>query len=157
MILGSYDGMLCLCDWLANSRRDRIDVRVQRMLSASYVECPSGVVSQAMGELEEYFKGERTMFDIPLLMLGTDFQKVVWQWLRSIPYGSTVSYGEEARVLGKAKAVRAVANANGANPLSVIVPCHRVVGHDGSLGGYGGGVDVKRCLLKIEGADAVSW
>lgn len=154
MILGSYAGQLCLCDWLENRRRAQIDARLQRMLAARYEVCSSEVVSRAASELEEYFNGVRTAFDIPLLMLGTEFQKQVWHALCAIPYGSIISYGEEARLLGKANAVRAVANANGANALSVLVPCHRVVGSDGALGGYGGGLDVKRYLLGIEGADA---
>ena len=154
MILGSYAGQLCLCDWLENRRRKQIDARLQRMLAARYEVCSSEVVSRAASELEEYFNGVRTAFDIPLLMLGTEFQKQVWHALCAIPYGFIISYGEEARLMGKANAVRAVANANGANALSVLVPCHRVVGSDGALGGYGGGLDVKRYLLGIEGADA---
>ena len=101
-------------------------------------------------QLAEYFAGRRTEFDLPIEMAGTDFQRRVWAALREIPYGETVSYGELARELGKASASRAVGLANGKNPVSVIVPCHRVVGSDGSLTGYGGGLDRKRFLLDLE-------
>jgi methylated-DNA-[protein]-cysteine S-methyltransferase len=104
----------------------------------------------AARELAEYFAGERTEFDLPLAMAGTDFQRRVWAALREIPYGETVSYGELARGIGKESASRAVGLANGKNPVAIIVPCHRVVGSDGSLTGYGGGLDRKRFLLALE-------
>ena len=88
---------------------------------------------------------------MPLLFVGTDFQKTVWNELLKIPFGTTVSYGEMARRIGMPKAVRAVANANGANAISILAPCHRVIGSDHSLTGYGGGLDVKRALLELEG------
>ena len=93
------------------------------------------------------------MFDIPLLLVGTDFQKKVWEQLLAIPYGETVSYGELAASLGMPSAVRAVANANGANAISIFVPCHRVTGSGQTLTGYGGGLDAKRFLLELEGGD----
>ncbi len=103
-------------------------------------------------QLDEYFAGERTAFDVPLQMDGSGFQLRVWRELREIPYGTTTSYGEIARRLGKsAAAARAVGLANGQNPISVIVPCHRVIGADGSLTGYGGGLERKRYLLDLEG------
>lgn len=101
-------------------------------------------------QLDEYFHRERRDFDIPLLFVGTDFQKKVWNELLNIPYGTSISYAEMSRRLGVPKAVRALANANGANALSVIVPCHRVIGSDGSLTGYGGGLERKRFLLDLE-------
>ena len=108
------------------------------------------VLLRTVRELEEYFRGERKEFDIPLLLAGSEFQKRVWQQLRHIPYGQTVSYGELAAAIGAPKSVRAVANANGANAISIILPCHRVIGSDGSLTGYGGGTDTKRYLLELE-------
>lgn len=150
LILGSYDGQLCLCDWMSDRHRERIDERVQRMLKARFAVQPSETVSRTMAELEEYFNGARTQFDIPLLMVGTEFQKQVWQCLCTIPYGTTLSYGAEAERMGKPSAVRAVANANGANPIAILVPCHRVIGSDGTLTGYGGGVDIKHFLLQLE-------
>lgn len=108
------------------------------------------VLLRTVRELDEYFRGERKEFDLPLLLAGSEFQKRVWQQLRYIPYGQTVSYGELAAAIGAPKSVRAVANANGANAISIILPCHRVIGSDGSLTGYGGGIDTKRYLLELE-------
>lgn len=150
LVLGGYDGRLCLCDWTGDRHRERIDGRVQRMLKARFVVQSSEIVCRAMAELEGYFKGTRMQFDIPLLMVGTEFQKRVWQCLGTIPYGTTLSYGAEAERMGKPSAVRAVANANGANHIAVLVPCHRVIGSNGSLTGYGGGTDIKRFLLQLE-------
>jgi methylated-DNA-[protein]-cysteine S-methyltransferase len=113
-------------------------------------------LAQARKELEEYFAGKRRAFDVPLAPRGTAFQLQVWQALREIPYGETVSYGELARRLGLPAGARAVGLANGANPLPVIVPCHRVIGADGSLTGFGGGLPIKRALLTLEGADCVA-
>ena len=103
-------------------------------------------------QLEEYFAGRRRGFDLPLDLRGTDFQKRCWQELLKIPHGETRSYAEIARAIGNPAAVRAVGLANGKNPIAIIVPCHRVIGSDGSLTGYGGGLDVKRQLLELEGA-----
>ena len=108
------------------------------------------VLQRTVRELDEYFRGERMDFDIPLLLAGSDFQKRVWQPLPSIPYGQTVSYGELAAAIGAPKSVRAVANANGANAISIILPCHRVIGSDGRLTGYGGGLRAKQYLLDLE-------
>jgi methylated-DNA-[protein]-cysteine S-methyltransferase len=101
-------------------------------------------------QLEEYFAGQRTTFELELAMAGTAFQRRVWAALREIPYGETTSYGELARRLGTPDAARAVGLANGRNPISVIVPCHRVIGADGSLTGFGGGLERKRLLLDLE-------
>jgi methylated-DNA-[protein]-cysteine S-methyltransferase len=102
--------------------------------------------------LEEYFAGKRRTFDLPLRPAGTPFQLKVWDALREIPYGTTWSYAELARFLGQPSAMRAVGGANGRNPLPIIVPCHRVIGRDGSLTGFGGGIEIKAKLLAIEGA-----
>ena len=101
-------------------------------------------------QLEEYFAGLRTEFQLELAPQGTDFQMAVWAALRDIPYGATASYGEIAAAIGRPKAVRAVGGANNANPISIIVPCHRVIGADGSLTGYGGGLGTKETLLGLE-------
>ncbi|MEM7754120.1 MAG: methylated-DNA--[protein]-cysteine S-methyltransferase [Planctomycetota bacterium] len=108
-------------------------------------------LAAAADQLAEYFSGNRTSFDLPLDLRGTDFQRSVWLALLEIPFGATRSYADIARAIGNPKAVRAVGLANGRNPVSVIVPCHRVIGADGSLTGYGGGVDRKRTLLAHEG------
>jgi methylated-DNA-[protein]-cysteine S-methyltransferase len=101
-------------------------------------------------QLEQYFDGERTTFDIPLRMQGGPFEREVWAELLRIPYGETASYGEIARRVGKPHASRAVGAANGRNPIAIIVPCHRVIGSDGALTGYGGGLERKRALLDLE-------
>lgn len=103
-------------------------------------------------QLAEYFAGERRSFELPLEPEGTEFQRAVWDALTAIPYGSTVGYGELARALGRPAASRAVGRANGSNPIPVIVPCHRVIGAQGDLTGYGGGLERKRFLLRHEGA-----
>jgi methylated-DNA-[protein]-cysteine S-methyltransferase len=108
------------------------------------------VLSEAQRQLAEYFAGERRSFDLPLDPRGTPFQLGVWRLLGEIPYGETISYGEQARRLGRLGAARAVGAANGRNPLSIVVPCHRVVGADGRLVGFGGGLDAKRYLLDLE-------
>ncbi len=107
-------------------------------------------------QLREYFSGARRVFELPLAPAGTAFQLAVWQALRGIPYGRTTSYGELARGLGQVNGARAVGLANGSNPLPVIIPCHRVIGADGSLTGFGGGLHIKRALLRLEGADCVA-
>lgn len=104
----------------------------------------------AMRQLDEYFAGERRDFDLPLRPDGTAFQQSVWQALRDIPYGETESYGALAKRIGKPKAVRAVGASNGLNPLPIVLPCHRVIGANGNLTGYGGGLEVKQKLLALE-------
>lgn len=114
------------------------------------------VLPEVVQQLKEYFAGERTAFDVPLKLVGTPFQQEVWTALKSIPYGETTTYGELAVGLGKSLAAsRAVGLANGKNPISIIVPCHRVVGSTGSLTGYGGGLERKQHLLDHERADAL--
>jgi len=103
-------------------------------------------------QLAEYFSGRRRRFDLALDLRGTDFQKRCWQELLKIPYGETRSYADIARAIGSPSAVRAVGLANGQNPIAIIVPCHRVIGSDGSLTGYGAGLEIKRRLLELEGA-----
>jgi methylated-DNA-[protein]-cysteine S-methyltransferase len=109
-------------------------------------------VVNVFAELKEYFCRQRKEFDLPLEIVGTDFQKKVWDELKKIPYGETISYGELANRMGDKNLMRAVAAANGANPIPIIIPCHRVIGADGSLTGYGGGLDVKQKLLELEGS-----
>ena len=111
------------------------------------------LLSEAKRQLSEYFAGTRRTFDLPLNPSGTPFQKEVWRALTEIPYGETRSYAEIARAIGRDKAFRAVGMANHNNPILIIIPCHRVIGADGSLTGYGGGLDKKRFLLRLEGLD----
>ncbi len=101
-------------------------------------------------QLAEYFAGERKQFDVPLALRGTPFQLEVWRALQRIPYGETRTYADIARAIGRPTATRAVGGANGANPIPIIIPCHRVIGSNGGLTGFGGGIDVKRRLLDLE-------
>jgi len=109
-----------------------------------------GAFDDVGNQLAQYFAGQRTRFELDLNPAGTHFQQRVWMHLRTIPYGRTATYGETARAIGAPEAVRAVGLANGRNPISIVVPCHRVIGANGSLTGYGGGLDAKRWLLDLE-------
>ena len=151
LLLGSFGDKLCLCDWQVEKHRSHVDKRLKRILRAEFEEGTSEVIEQAVQQLDEFFAGKRREFDVPLLFVGTDFQKTVWNELLKIPFGKTISYGEMAQRIGLPKAVRAVANANGANSMSIFAPCHRVIGSDRSLSGYGGGLAAKRMLLELEG------
>lgn len=113
-------------------------------------EAPEGLALKVFRELDEYFEGKRKTFDIPLRTHGTAFQEKVWAALRAIPYGEVRSYKEVAEAIGHPRAYRAVGMANNANPIFIIVPCHRVIGSDGSLTGYGGGLPMKKALLSLE-------
>jgi methylated-DNA-[protein]-cysteine S-methyltransferase len=132
------------------------DDRVLRYLlfgEANAPVCEPGspaAVKQAMAELKAYFAGELRHFSVPVEPEGTAFQKAVWQALTTIPFGATISYGELARRVGQPNASRAVGAANGANPISIVVPCHRVIGANGKLTGYGGGLPIKKKLLELE-------
>ena len=148
LLLG--DGHALTGLWMVDA--DRHSARVEEGLRVSPE--PFGEVA---AQLEAYFAGDLKEFTVPLAPSGTPFQLAVWTELTKIPYGSTVSYGDIARALGKRPvASRAVGLANGSNPISVIVPCHRVIGSDGSLTGYGGGLDRKEQLLRLEGAGPVT-
>ncbi len=150
LILGEWNDCLCLCDWTSARHREAIDNRLKRMLHADFIEHQTSVLQQASAELEQYFAGQRLTFDLPLHLAGTDFQIAVWQELKRIPYGETISYSDLAGRLRHHEAVRAVANAVGANPLSVFIPCHRVIGTNHTLTGYAGGLTVKKFLLDLE-------
>ena len=122
-----------------------------RVRLAESIEDPSHpVIAATVGQLAEYFLGERTEFDVPLDALGTDFQRSAWAALRTVAYGTTVTYGEQAERMGDRRKARAVGAANGRNPISIIVPCHRVIGANGALTGFAGGTDTKAWLLEHE-------
>lgn len=152
LLLGSFGDRLCLSDWQSEKYRSHVNHRLCRAFNAVFSDGPSTVIEMAIAQLDEYFAGKRREFNVPLLFAGTEFQKTVWDALLTIPFGQTVSYGELARQIGMPKAVRAVANANGANSISIFAPCHRVIGSDGTLTGYGGGLPVKEFLLRLEKA-----
>ena len=149
-ILGSFEQKLCLMDYRYRKMRISVDKRIQKGVQAKYIERNDDVLDLTKQQLNEYFSGDRTKFDLPLLMIGTDFQKRVWEALINVSYGETSSYLELAKSIDNEKAVRAVASANGANAMSIIIPCHRIIGSDGSLVGYAGGLPAKKRLLKLE-------
>jgi O-6-methylguanine DNA methyltransferase len=145
------DGALRLLEF-AGPRADASLAREARRTKESVSE-DAALCAHVAAQVSDYFRGERDTFSVPLAPSGTPFQQRVWSELRRIPFGATLSYRELAERIGNPAAVRAVGRANGSNPISVIVPCHRVIGADGSLTGYGGGVDRKAKLLALEGAD----
>ncbi len=150
LILCDYNDRLVMCDWRYRRMRNSIDRRIQSFFDAGYNENYTPIIRETIIQLEEYFNQQRTEFNIPLNFAGTSFQVQVWDELLKIPWGKTKTYSELSVKLGNEKAVRAVAAANGANAISIIVPCHRVVGSDGKLVGYAGGKLVKKKLLALE-------
>jgi len=149
-ILGSYDGKLCMVDFRYRKMRKTVDDRIKKGLSAKFVEQDDEILQKTRVQLDEYFNMQRKKFDVPILMVGTDFQKSVWEVLLKVPYGTTSTYLQLAKDIGNEKAVRAVANANGANAIGIIIPCHRIIGTDGALTGYAGGLPLKKRLLELE-------
>lgn len=150
LIIGSYNNQLCLCDWRYRKMRAEVDQRIKSGLGASFEEGDSDIIQLTILQLTEYFNDERTHFDIPLKLVGTNFQQQVWNQLIQIPFGSTSSYLQLSKDLSNEKAIRAVASANGANAISIIIPCHRIIGSDGKLVGYAGGLSAKKKLLQLE-------
>lgn len=150
LIVGSFNDKLCLLDWQYRKMRIAIDKRIQNGLSANYLIGNSSIIDTTIEQIEEYAKGDRNEFDIPLLFVGTVFQKTVWEALIKIPYGKTESYLGLSKKINNEKAIRAVASANGANSISILVPCHRIIGSNGNLVGYAGGLPTKKKLLDLE-------
>ena len=150
LLLGDYQGQLCLCDWKYRRMRTSIDQRIQKGLQAEYVHQKTKLHREVIDQLDTYFNGELEHFDIPLKLVGSGFQQSVWNTLQQIPFGKTETYLGLSKRLENEKAIRAVASANGANAISIIVPCHRVIGSNGELTGYAGGLPAKKKLLKLE-------
>lgn len=151
LVLGSYGDELCMCDWVDGARHDQSCRRLIRGLQSSIIEGHSSVLTEARRQLDEYFEGQRQVFALPLLRIGTAFQRSVWEALDRVAFGETISYTELSRRIGRPKAIRAVATNVGNNPHSIISPCHRIIGSDGSLTGYAGGLETKLYLLQLEG------
>ena len=145
------DRGLCLLEFDNQPRVDRELAQVEAARGGLVHAGRNAVSDQLADELAEYFSGSLQVFRVPLDLVGTPFQTEAWQALLAIPYGRTRSYAEQARAIGRATATRAVAAANGQNKVSIVVPCHRVIGSDGSLTGFGGGLPRKRALLMLEG------
>lgn len=150
LVVVDESGALARLEFLAGRTADSL-LRETGSNGDEWVE-DAAACSAVAEQLDEYFHGGRTTFELELAPRGTPFQRQVWQALREIPYGQTSSYGELARQVGRPKGSRAVGRANGSNPIAVVVPCHRVIGADGSLTGYASGVEIKRLLLELEGA-----
>lgn len=150
LILGTYENKLCLLNYTQKKTRNTVDQRVKKGLNADFIECENDLLLETKKQLDQYLHEGRKSLDVEFLMIGTDFQKSVWRALLEVPYGATASYLELAQKIGNKKAVRAVANANGANAMSVLIPCHRIIGSTGKLVGYGGGLSAKEKLLNIE-------
>lgn len=153
MIVVADEGALYLIEFTDRVRLPRQFGRLRRIHQRAIVPGQTAMTRKIAKEIKEYFEGSRTSFSVPIKTAGTEFQSDVWDALRTIPYGETWSYADLAARIGNEKAVRAVASANGANGLAIVIPCHRVIGSDGGLGGYAGGIDRKARLLALEGAD----
>ena len=154
LILGSFENKLCMLDFRYRRMRSTVDRRIQNGLNAEFIEKDDEVLIETRKQIDKYLSGEIKEFEIPILLVGSGFQKQVWQELMNVKYGETASYLDLAKRINNEKAVRAVASANGANSIGLIIPCHRVIESNGGLGGYGGGLPVKKRLLKIESENA---
>ena len=150
LIIGSFDQKLCMLDFRYRRMRTTVDRRIKTGLDAEFVEQDDDILQQTRQQLDEYLALKRKEFTLPILTVGTDFQKSVWNALMKVPYGTTSTYLQLAKNIQNEKAVRAVASANGANSIGLIIPCHRIIESSGELGGYGGGIAIKKRLLKME-------
>jgi AraC family transcriptional regulator, regulatory protein of adaptative response / methylated-DNA-[protein]-cysteine methyltransferase len=150
LLAGATSNGICLLEFADEPRLEKQLDRLRRRLGTEILPGRSAHLTALEAQLRQYFAGERKAFDLSLVLSGTVFQEAVWRELLTIPYGTTRSYGEQARRLGRPSAVRAVARANGDNRVAIVVPCHRVIGKDGTLVGYGGGLWRKRYLLELE-------
>ena len=139
-----------MCDWVISPHFLSNQRRIAQALSSTFLSGSSPVIDSAIAQLDAYFSHSLTHFLLPLLLIGTPFQKDVWNTLIQIPYGHTCSYLQQAQMMHRPEAVRAVATANSRNPISIIIPCHRVIGSNHSLTGYAGGIETKRLLLQHE-------
>ena len=145
---------LCLLEFVGQGGVAREQAQVEAARGGTLAKAGANALTEQLGrELAEYFAGQRQRFDVPLDLIGTPFQLRVWQALLAVPYGHTCSYGQQAQHIGQPTATRAVAAANGQNKVSVIVPCHRVIGSNGTLTGYGGGLPRKQWLLSLESGE----
>lgn len=151
IVIAATDEALVLCDWKCNRHRLNSQKRIEEYFGEKFREEKNETIEKTIVQLKEYFEKKRKEFDIPLLLIGTEFQKRIWKLLMGIEYGETIDYSTLAERYGDKKAVRGVAQAVGKNPISIIVPCHRIIGKNGTLTGYAGGVETKNKLLNIEG------
>lgn len=150
MLAGATSEGVCLLEFTNRIRLEKEFIDLQKLLSAVMVAGRNQHLDQLENELSEYFKGERKIFSVPLHTPGNEFSQSVWKSLLKIPYGKTCSYKEQAEMMNNPKAIRAIASTNGRNRLAIIIPCHRVIGSNGTMTGYAAGVDKKKWLLKFE-------
>ena len=150
LLLGSYEQLLCLCLWEESASFEKRLQKIQTLSGASFVHKSSPIIEETKRQLDKYFNKKRSNFHLPIHLWGTSFQQATWNELIKIPYGTTISYKTLAQKVGNEQAVRAVANANNKNFISIIVPCHRVIGSKGELVGYAGGLNKKAFLLQLE-------
>lgn len=156
MIAGANDKGVCMFEFEYRTSLSEIKLRIANVLREDYVFGNHPLLKELEQQVNEYFEGDRTVFDLPLQLAGSPFQVKVWEELLKIPFGEKRTYKQQAIAFGDLKAIRAVASANGANGIAIIVPCHRVVGSNGSLTGYGGGLERKRWLLEHEQKHSLS-
>ncbi|MBP1992351.1 methylated-DNA--[protein]-cysteine S-methyltransferase [Paenibacillus eucommiae] len=152
LLLATTERGLCTVEFGGyEERREKLERFADRWIGEHRIERNEKALSSIREQLEQYFQGSRRNFEVEYDLYGTEFQKRVWHALTGISYGATVSYKDIAQAIGSPKAVRAVGGANNRNPISIIIPCHRVIGASGEMVGYGGGLDIKSALLKLEG------
>ncbi len=150
LIIGSFQEKICILDFRYRKMRVTVDHRIKNGLREDFIEKEDPVIRETYKQVDQYLQGVRRSFNLPIQTVGTHFQKQVWLELMKIPYGETISYLDLAKKVNNPKAVRAVASANGANAIALIIPCHRVIESNGGVGGYGGGIPVKKMLLNME-------
>lgn len=150
MIAGATNEGICFLKFSDKTLLEKELEDIRNHINAVILDKTHRNIEQLRKELLEYFTGERKYFDVPVYLIGTDFQKSVWKQLSTIPYGETLSYQQQAGQLGKLNSIRAIAHANGCNRISIVIPCHRVIGKDGKLTGYSGGIERKQLLLLHE-------
>ncbi|MBL7771954.1 MAG: methylated-DNA--[protein]-cysteine S-methyltransferase [Chitinophagaceae bacterium] len=151
LIIGVYNDAVCMIDWKYRKMRSQIDQRICSFFKSEYIFQGHPLHDVVTHELEAYFQKQVTTFSFPLNLAGTSFQCEIWKLLQQIPYGKTLSYLQLAKLYGNELAIRAVASANGANAISIVIPCHRIIGSKGELTGYAGGIQAKKKLLQLEG------
>ena len=150
MLAGTTKNGLCLLEFIDRRMLETQFKRIRQHMNATFIPGSNVITEMTATQINEYFNGKRRQFSVPLHIQGTDFQEEVWNQLKMIPYGKTRSYEEQARAINRPKAIRAVARANGDNRIAIIIPCHRVIGKDGNMCGYGGGIWRKKYLLELE-------
>ncbi len=149
LLAGSIDNSILFLQFKDNADLRKIEKRFKCVIRKQE---NNPFLDKVENQLKEYFQGKRKEFDLNYTLIGTEFHKKCWKALNKIPYGKTISYSKQAEMIGKPLAVRAVANANRLNPIAIVIPCHRVIGKNGKLTGYAGGIDKKEFLLKLENA-----